>query len=100
MAYVLLLDGLPPEVCPRIVVRGLSGTSGLFGVLLHDPDDLRLNVPERVERDVWDFASLAIFFKPETSPGKEHIGLPGGGKVRNTVSDKHNEGYRAVFTFG
>ena len=96
--YVLPLDGLPPEVCPRIIVRRLSGTSSLLGILLHNPDNLRLNVLERVERDMRDLAGPAVFLEPETSPGEEDIGLAGGGKVRDTFSDEHDEGYRAVFT--
>lgn len=79
-------------------MRRLSGTSSLLGILLHNPDNLRLNVLERVERDMRDLAGPAVFLEPETSPGEEDIGLAGGGKVRDTFSDEHDEGYRAVFT--
>jgi len=98
--YVLLLDGLSPEVCSGVVMHRLAGTGGLLRVFLHDTDDLCLNVFKGIEGDVRDLALSTVLLEPESSPCKENIGFTSSSKVRNTVSYEHDERNRAVFAFG
>lgn len=79
---------------------GLAGAGRLGRVLLHDADDLDLDVGKGVEGNVSDLVLAAVLLEAQAAARKQHVGFARGRQVRHAVAHKDDERARAVLRLG
>lgn len=95
----MLARNPPPDIGSGIKSARRSKTLGCILILLHDLDNLLLDIGKGLEWNVRNLVLNAVLFQTKALASEQDVGLASSGEVGDTVADEDDEGDGAVFAF-